>query len=53
MRQLERRLGTINPDIQTRIRQLSFEQLENLGEAVIDFRSEADLISWLENQPRI
>lgn len=50
LRQLERRLGTISPDIQSRIRQLSLEQLENLGEAVLDFASAADLTAWLQAQ---
>ncbi|HAG81417.1 MAG TPA: transposase, partial [Cyanobacteria bacterium UBA12227] len=53
LRQLERRLGTISPDIQTRIRQLSSEQLENLGDTMIEFRTASDLIGWLENQPLI
>lgn len=53
LRQLERRLGAISPDIQTRIRQLSPEQLENLGEAVIDFTIAADLIAWLQAQTQI
>ena len=50
LRQLERRLGTISSDIQSRIRQLSLEQLENLGEAVLDFTSAADLTAWLQAQ---
>jgi predicted transposase YdaD len=37
VRLLERRVGEIAPDIQIRIRRLSIEQLENLGEAVLDF----------------
>ncbi|GAB4191530.1 MAG: Rpn family recombination-promoting nuclease/putative transposase [Coleofasciculaceae cyanobacterium] len=48
LRQLERGLGEISPDIQTRIRQLSIEQLENLGEAILDFTSTADLTDWLQ-----
>ncbi len=50
MRLLERRVGEIAPDIQSRIRRLSIEQLENLGEAVLDFTSASDLTDWLQGQ---
>jgi hypothetical protein len=30
------------------IRQLPIEALENLGEALLDFESAADLVNWLE-----
>ncbi|HEY9739852.1 MAG TPA: Rpn family recombination-promoting nuclease/putative transposase [Coleofasciculaceae cyanobacterium] len=53
LRQLERRLRAISPDIQTRIRQLSFEQLENLGEAVLDFTSTVDLTAWLQSHTQV
>ncbi|MBF2050717.1 MAG: DUF4351 domain-containing protein [Elainella sp. C42_A2020_010] len=47
LRQLNRRLGNLDPRLEERIRRLSYEQLENLGEALLDFSSEADLVSWL------
>lgn len=50
MRLLERRVGKITPEIQTRIRRLSIDQLENLGEAVLDFASTSDLMNWLQDQ---
>jgi predicted transposase/invertase (TIGR01784 family) len=50
VRLLERRVGEIAPDIQIRIRRLSIEQLENLGEAVLDFTSASDLTDWLQGQ---
>ncbi|MEW6496670.1 MAG: Rpn family recombination-promoting nuclease/putative transposase [Cyanobacteriota bacterium] len=50
MRLLERRVGEITPGLQTRIRQLSIEQLENLGEAVLDFTNASDLMIWLQDQ---
>ena len=50
LRLLERRVGEIAPDIQSRIRRLSIEQLENLGEAVLDFTSASDLTDWLQSQ---
>lgn len=50
MRLLERRIGEIAPESQSRIRRLSIEQLENLGEAVLDFTSASDLTDWLQGQ---
>ena len=47
-RQLERSLGALSPDIQGCISQLSVEQLESLGEAVLDFASLSDLTNWLQ-----
>jgi predicted transposase/invertase (TIGR01784 family) len=48
MRQLVRRLGTVDREIQTRILTLSVDQLETLGEAILDFTSSSDLITWLQ-----
>ncbi|GAB4178962.1 MAG: Rpn family recombination-promoting nuclease/putative transposase [Coleofasciculaceae cyanobacterium] len=50
MRLLVRRLGNVEPEIQSRIRRLSIEQLENLGEAILDFTSTSDLNNWLQSQ---
>jgi hypothetical protein len=49
MRQLNRRLGEISPQIKGRIENLSTPELENLGEALLDFSSFADLEAWFEN----
>lgn len=49
MRQLTRRVGAIAPDLENKIQQLSIPQLEDLGEALLDFSSVNDLTSWLEN----
>ncbi|MEG4111262.1 MULTISPECIES: Rpn family recombination-promoting nuclease/putative transposase [unclassified Microcoleus] len=46
---LARRTGEIPPETKTRIRQLSLEQLEDLGEILLDFTSQEDLIAWLES----
>jgi len=48
LRQLVRRLGTIQPEIENSIRQLRVEELENLGEAVLDFNHPSDLTAWLQ-----
>lgn len=50
MRQLNRRLGEIDASLIERIRGLSIEQLENLGEALLDFSEVADLEAWLDRQ---
>ncbi|WP_392530930.1 Rpn family recombination-promoting nuclease/putative transposase [Nostoc sp. C117] len=49
MRLLNRRLGEISPQIKGRIENLSTPELENLGEALLDFSSVADLEAWFEN----
>ena len=47
LRQLHRRIGDIPQYISDKIRELSVEQLENLGEALLDFNTESDLSLWL------
>jgi predicted transposase YdaD len=48
LRLLKRRLGEVKPELQTRIQGLGVEQLEELGEALIDFKHEEELVNWLE-----
>ena len=50
LRQLNRRIGSISANFEVRIRALSVEQLEDLGEALLDFSTEQDLLGWLNNQ---
>ena len=47
LRQLGRRFGFIPPALISKLKSLSVEQLENLGEALLDFRSLEDLENWL------
>ncbi len=49
LRQLKRRFTTIPAEIETKIHNLPVEKLEDLGEALLDFKSEQDLINWFEN----
>ena len=49
LRQLRRRIGEIESFDETRISGLSVEQLEALGDALLDFSSRADLLAWLAN----
>jgi predicted transposase YdaD len=50
MRQLTRRLGAVAPQLRERIGMLSIEQLEDLGEALLDFTNISDLEAWLGRQ---
>jgi uncharacterized protein YjbJ (UPF0337 family) len=45
--QLRRKLGGISDAIEQRIADLSVERLGDLGLALLDFESEADLRRWL------
>jgi len=49
LRQLARRLGQVTPEVRSQIQQLPVAQLEELGEALLDFSSAQDLTDWLEN----
>ncbi len=51
LRLLKHRLGNIPEALQTRIHKLSLEQLESLGEALLDFSAVADLERWLNAIP--
>ncbi len=47
LRLLKKRIGEIRPEDESRITGLSVEQLEALGEALLDFSSSDDLRMWL------
>jgi predicted transposase/invertase (TIGR01784 family) len=47
LRQLNRRLGSVSPELRFQVEQLSLQQLEALGEALLDFSTESDLQNWL------
>ena len=51
-RQLTRRFGTLSEDLVHQIHQLSIEQIESLGESLLDFTSLTDLSRWLDNTGR-
>ncbi|MTJ19147.1 DUF4351 domain-containing protein, partial [Dolichospermum sp. UHCC 0299] len=51
LRLLNRRFGEIESSFIETIRTLTIEQLELLGEALLDFSSITDLEQWLENKP--
>lgn len=48
LRQLAHRLGQLAPEMRSQIQQLPIIQLEELGEALLDFSSVQDLTDWLQ-----
>ena len=49
-RLLKRRFGDVNDPLMTKIRNLSADDLEDLGEALFDFYEVADLVTWLNQK---
>ncbi len=50
LRQLNRSFGEIDATLIEQVKRLSIEQLEELGEALLDFSELADLEAWLNQQ---
>ena len=48
LRQLNRRVGTLEPSLEERIRELPLDRVEALGEDLLDFSDMSDLVNWLE-----
>jgi len=49
LRLLNRQIGDISPKLRSQIQSLSLDQLEALGEALLDFSESADLVNWLQD----
>jgi predicted transposase YdaD len=49
LRQLARRVGTVSEPDQVRIRTLSFAQIEDLGDVLLDFTQPEELTNWLDS----
>jgi predicted transposase YdaD len=47
---LSRKIGVLSPAMLVQINSLSLEQVEALGEALLDFTKIEDLVAWLEVQ---
>ena len=47
LRQLTRRVGTLDESLVRRVRGLSSQELEQLAEALLDFSELSDLQAWL------
>ncbi|TVP68352.1 MAG: DUF4351 domain-containing protein [Nodularia sp. (in: Bacteria)] len=50
LRQLNRKVGELPPGMRKQFETLTLEQLENLGEALLDFNTLLDLEAWLANK---
>jgi predicted transposase/invertase (TIGR01784 family) len=48
LRLLNRRVGNMSPTVEMRVKALTLVQLEDLGEALLDFGQMSDLIGWLD-----
>ena len=49
VRLLQKRVGNLPEEIRKKIQTLSLNQLESLGEALLDFTAIEDLLNWLES----
>ena len=49
LRQLNRKIGPLTPEIEDQVKRLEIEELENLGETLLDFGQIEDLTNWLNN----
>jgi len=47
---MRKRFGLVPKTIEARVRELSLEQIETLGEALLDFQTLDDLSQWLDRQ---
>jgi hypothetical protein len=52
IRLLTRKFGTLDDDTQERIRRLPLEEVERLGEELLDFQDKCALDEWLERSAR-
>jgi predicted transposase/invertase (TIGR01784 family) len=48
LRLLKRQVGNVSTDLEAQIKTLPLAQLEELGEALLDFSQMADLVAWLD-----
>jgi predicted transposase YdaD len=52
LRLLKRRVGNVQIDLESKIKTLPLAQLEELGEALLDFSQMDDLVNWLNKIDR-
>jgi Domain of unknown function (DUF4351) len=52
LRLLNRRVGNVSIELETRVKALPLSQLEELGEALLDFSQIEDLVAWLDANSR-
>ncbi|MEI2578173.1 DUF4351 domain-containing protein [Scytonema sp. PRP1] len=51
VRLLQRRVGELSQDVKKQVQALPLEDLEALGEALLDFTAMGDLLNWLQAHP--
>ncbi len=51
VRQLQRRVGELSQEVKKQVQALPVEDLEALGEALLDFTAMGDLLNWLQAHP--
>jgi flagellar biosynthesis/type III secretory pathway protein FliH len=49
VRQIKRKVGNIDMELETRVKSLNLEVIEVLAEAIFDFATVEDLRNWLDN----
>ena len=49
IRQLKRKIGPLTPETEAQVKRLEIDELENLGETLLDFAQIEDLTNWLNN----
>ena len=47
--QVQRLFGPVSPEVSERINRLSSDQLNELGKALLDFKTSAELVMWLSD----
>ena len=52
LRLLKRKLGQLDTQLEAQIKTLDIDNLESLGEALLDFNTIDDLVIWLTGQPQ-
>jgi hypothetical protein len=51
LRLLTRRFGSLTAELEEQIKARSTVQLEDLGEALLDFTDATELVAWLQQNP--
>jgi hypothetical protein len=49
LRQLQRKVGELESEVEAQVRELEVAQLEELSEVLLDFEQMGDLRDWLRN----
>jgi hypothetical protein len=50
VRQIKKRFGSVRPEVTQQLSILSADNLDNLGEAMFDFSTQAELEAWISRR---